>query len=354
MTLQGHLNEVWSLEFSPDDRYLLTSSKDGTVKLWDAQTKPQPNHWMLDKDEWAAGFTPDGLGLISITGDGTAVRRRSGPQVVKTLPGAEPFQKNLTVFSPESQSLYALRTGGELQVYDVNTLKVKRSCQISDLCSMLYHLSPDERWLAGRGATAQDLDVWDTASGKSVVHIREFDGDVAGWNLAVFSPDSRILAFVTTGREVKLWDTEKRQFLRTLGPHPWHVYAISFSPDGRHLASSSWEGDARIWEVATGLESVAPLYGHGSGVSAHSFSPDGATLVTGGDDQSVRFWHVATGREMLVFKSASNQLARLPFLSPTGQLVVWLDTVHEPRVRVESIPTMAEIEKAHQAERTAE
>ena len=192
-----------------------------------------------------------------------------------------------------------------------------------------------------------------TTSGESVAHIQEHEGGSSSRDLAVFSPDSRILALATGTREVKLWDMEKRQFLRTLGPHPWRVYAISFSPDGRHVASSSWEGDVRIFDVATGKEIVAPLYGHGSGVHGHCFSPDGTTLVSGGDDSTVRFWNVATGREMLVFFNAYNQLARLPFLSPTAELVVWRDFAQELRVRVESIPTMAEIEKAHRAESSA-
>jgi len=353
MTLQGHLNEIFSLEFSPDDRNLLTSSKDGTVMLWDAQTKPQPNHWMLDKEEWAVGFTPDGRGLISITGDGATVRHWSGAQVVKSLPSADPFDKKMTVFSPRSQSLYALRPDGQVQVYDANTLKVKRSFPIPDRSTGLYHLSPDERWLAGRGTTPQQLHVWDTASGEAVAHIEDHGGGANSRDLAVFSPDSRILALASTKWEVKLWDTEKQQFLRALGPHPWRIYAISFSPDGRYLASSSWEGDVRIYEVATGRQIVAPLYGHGSGVHGHSFSPDGATLVSGGDDSTVRFWNVATGREMLVFFNAYNQNARLPFLSPTGQLVIWRDFAQDLRLRVESIPTMAEIEKARAAQSLA-
>ena len=108
----------------------------------------------------------------------------------------------------------------------------------------------------------------------------------------------------------------------------------------------------RLFEVATGKEIVAPLYGHGSGVHKHSFSPDGATLVTGGDDDTIRFWNVATGREMLVFNNASSEVARLPHLSRTGELAVWWDAV-QGRARVEFIPTMAEIEKARRAENIA-
>jgi WD40 repeat protein/serine/threonine protein kinase len=353
MTLQGHLNEIWSLELSPDDRYLLTSSKDGTVKLWDAQTKPQSNHWTLDLGEWAVGFTPDGRGLISISSDGKSVRHWSGAQMVKFLPSPDPFQRERTFLSPESQNLYALRPGGEVRIHDANTLKVKRAFQIDNpSCERLYQVSPDERWIAGPCPPSSGLVVWDTASGKSVAHLQDHMEGSGAYDSAVFSPDSRLLAFATETWEVKLWDIEKQQILRTLGPHPWRVNSISFSPNGKYLASSSWEGDVRLFEVATGKEIVAPLYGHGSGVHKHSFSPDGATLVTGGDDDTIRFWNVATGREMLVFNNASSEVSRLPHLSPTGELAVWWDAV-QGRARVEFIPTMAEIEKVRRAENIA-
>jgi len=115
------------------------------------------------------------------------------------------------------------------------------------------------------------------------------------------------------------------------------------------VASSSWAGEICIFDVVTGRQVVAPLLGHGSGVNSLSFSPDGATLVSGGDDGSVRFWNVATGREMLKFEDAK---LPFPFLSPTGELLVYRDLKQNLRVRVTSIPTLKEIEKAHEAENT--
>ena len=347
MTLKGHLNEIWSLEFSPDDRYLLTSSKDGTVMLWDAQTQPRPRYWMLDVGESPVGFTPNGRGLFSISGDGTTWHQWNGPQMIKSLPLPTPLLQAQIIFTPGSQSLYALNANNEVQVFDANTLKLKRSVKLSAPCARLYRVSPNERWLIGLDSSSRDMCVWDVASGEAIAHL-------TGARLAFsqFSPDSRVFAIATDKWEVKLWDIAKRQFLRTLAPHPWNVYAICFSPDSRYVASSSWAGDIQISEVATGKEVVAPLYGGGSGVNSLSFSPDGTTLVGGGDDYSVRFWNVATGREMLVFESGNNQGARLPLLSPTGELLVYPDFAQNLRVRVTAIPTLAEIEKAHQAEST--
>ena len=349
MTLKGHLNEIWSLEFSPDDRYLLTSSKDGTVMLWNAETKPKPDYWMLDTGETPVGFTLDGRGLFSISGDGTTLRRWDGPQVIKSLPLPTPLLQAQTVFSPGSQSLYALDTNSnsDVQVFDANTLKLKRSVKLSPPAASIYRISPNERLLLGSDPTSRDICVWDVASGEAIAHLTGVT------SRSQFSPDSRVLAFATDKWEVKLWDITKRQLLSTVEAHPWIVYSVCFSPDNRYVASSSWAGDIHISEVATGKEVMPPLYGGGSGVNSLCFSSDGATLVSSADDYSVRLWNVATGREMLLFASGNNQYARIPFLSPTGELLVYPDFKQNSRVRVTSIPTLAEIEKAHAAESTA-
>jgi WD40 repeat protein len=352
MSLKGHLNEIWSLEFSPDDHYLLTSSKDETVRLWDAQTKPKPGYWTLDAGEWPIGFTPDGRGLISVSNDGKTLRYWNGPQVVRTLSSPVALRSYTSVLSPDRQTLYAGNTNGEIQVLDVNTLRVKYSFKVPAPCRELYHISRNERWLAGWDATLRNLFVWDVASGKPLAHITGFNSGAASHDLAVFSPDNRLLAYATDKDEVKLWNIAEKRVVQTLGPHPWIVYAICFSPDSRYVASSSWAGDIRIFDVATGKEIGTPLEGHGSGVCNLGFSPNGATLVSAGDDDSVRFWNVATGREMLRFENAWNRYARLPVLSPTGELLVYHDDTQNGRVRVTAIPTLAEIEKEHQRETT--
>jgi WD40 repeat protein len=282
------------------------------------------------------------------------VRHWKGPEVVKSIPCVTRLERSRIVFSPASQSLYVLSPAGEVQVQDANTLKVKRTFKISDASPLIYHVSPDDRWLVGRSARSGNLSVWDTASGEVVASIKGFESGSNSRDLAVFSPDSALLAVATNQWEVKLWDTANWQIVQTLGPFLWRNYGISFSHDGRHVAGSSWGGEVRIFEAATGREAVAPLHGHGSGVHGHCFSPDDTTLVSVGDDSTVRFWNVATGREMLVFPNAYNQLARLPILSPTGELMVWGDFTQNLQVRVEGIPTLAEIEKAHAAESTAQ
>jgi WD40 repeat protein len=72
------------------------------------------------------------------------------------------------------------------------------------------------------------------------------------------------------------------------------VDAIAWSPDSRHLASASFDGKIRLWEVSSG-ECQKVFEGHRGSVNSIAWSPDGRRLVSGGDDGTIRVWEVATG-----------------------------------------------------------
>src|SRR5262249_46713929 len=78
---------------------------------------------------------------------------------------------------------------------------------------------------------------------------------------------------------VKLWDAATGDELRTLRGHGGYVWKVAFSPDGRYLASGSWDSTVKIWDVATGTE-VRTLRGHAGNVWSVAFSPDGKRLAS--------------------------------------------------------------------------
>ena len=68
---------------------------------------------------------------------------------------------------------------------------------------------------------------------------------------------------------------------------------MAFSPDGKTLASGSYDDTVRLWDVATGRPIGQPLTGHTGVVTSVAFSPDGKTLTSGGSDNTIRRWDVA-------------------------------------------------------------
>ncbi|HEY9621736.1 MAG TPA: TIR domain-containing protein [Crinalium sp.] len=109
-----------------------------------------------------------------------------------------------------------------------------------------------------------------------------------------FSPDGKTLASGSWDNSIKLWNVETGELIRTLPGHQSSVRSVSFSPDGKTLASGSGDKTIKLWNVETG-ELIRTLMGHQSSVRSMSLSSDGKTLASGSDDNSIKLWNVETG-----------------------------------------------------------
>ena len=136
-------------------------------------------------------------------------------------------------------------------------------------------------------------------------------------NSVAFSPNGRILATGSWDHTARLWDVATGRELQVLEGHSDDVRSVAFSPDGRTLATGSWDDTARLWDVATGRE-LRVLEGHSHSVTAVVFGPDGRTLATGSFDATTRLWDVATGRALRVLEGGIHPLSPASRSAPTG------------------------------------
>jgi WD40 repeat protein len=147
----------------------------------------------------------------------------------------------------------------------------------------------------------------------------ELKGHTALVYSVAFSPDGKILATGSFDGTVKLWDFASRKELRTLKGHTASIYAVAWKSDGKLLASASQDKTIRLWNPADG-KTLTELKGHGDIVDGVAFSPDGKLLASCSVDKTVRLWNPADGKEIKNLGSHKESAYGLAF-SPNGQLL---------------------------------
>ena len=158
--------------------------------------------------------------------------------------------------------------------------------------------------LAGHGGPVKGIDV---SKNSDAILTASFDYSVGSWidagpewfeghNAAVNVVkyiDARTAVSGGDDAELRIWDLESGTSQRLSG-HRGKIMGLDVSPDGRHVASASWDGTIGIWN----LEGEFPprfLADTGTAVNDVAFSADGSTVYSASRDGKIRQWNVRTG-----------------------------------------------------------
>ena len=134
-----------------------------------------------------------------------------------------------------------------------------------------------------------------------------------------FSPDGRMIASGSWDDTVRLWDAASGSEPQVLEGHEDTVWSVAFSPDRRTIASGSRDNTVRLWDAASG-GALRVLKGHGKSVRSVAFSPDGRMIASGSSDDTVRLWDAASGGELRVLEGHGKSVRGVAF-SPDGRTI---------------------------------
>ncbi|HVF24911.1 MAG TPA: hypothetical protein VNA23_03430, partial [Anaerolineales bacterium] len=309
-TLSGHTDEVLSVAFSPDSRYIASASADTTAKLWNVTTGKE-TYTLGDNDDAVlnVAFSPDGKYILTTTENGGVAK------LWDTVTGHEvrAFGRgelgNGAAFSPDGRYIMANSNEDDYTVKIWDTTTGQEVHKLRGHSNWVYSVafSPDGQY-ALTGSIDNTAILWDVATGQEVYTIRGHSNSVRS---VAFSPDGKYILTGSGDRTARLWDVTTGQEVRSWRGHFGRIWSIAFSPDGKYILTGSADGTAKLWDFNVGEGRT--LRGHTIEVYGVAFSPDGKYALTGSLDQTAKLWDIGTGREIRTFSGHSGLVHSVTF-----------------------------------------
>lgn len=310
-------------------------------------------------DRWVTSIAHSADGAIIATAGGQSLQYRPGDVMLwdansgNLIAALEGHTSNVwsVAFSPDGQTLVSSGYDGKVIVWNVAEKKSTATLEKhKGWCrSVAFH--PDGKHFATAGEDGTAV-IWNVEGPKEE---KELKAHEAAIYQVAFSADGNTLATASTDKTVKLWDWASGKENAKLEGHDDAVWCVAFGDN--LIATGGADRKLRLFEPNGKL--LAALPGHTDWISGVTFSSDGKTIATSSLDRSIRTWNVeqalaaapAVGQALAKVKESKDQLQQAedtiadsePKIEPAKQKVEILATVVTSRVAAEVLAQSQEV-----------
>ena len=355
-TLEGHTDNIVTMQFSPDGKFLVSGGWDKTLRLWNIAEGKTVKTFSCPKCEvYAAGFSPDGKKLtfggtdnilweINISGNDFSAKKVF--ESMNTVRAAN--------WSPDGTMILVSNSSGDITLLrnnkPVKTFRYHREPVIAvkflkdnrhfistgyDKKILLWNIdNPRPKILLKHWDAFFDLDI--ASDGSMAVaasrdgtiklidlksfHILNLRGHEGPVYSVSFLPMGNSIVSIGEDKLLKLWKTDINKSVLTYRGHTTYIPSMSYSPDGRLLASSSWDTSVKLWNVQN--ESIYSSFSDKETVAySISFSPNGQFLATGNNKGDIFLFNPLKGTVISELKGHTDQVSSVVF-SNDGKLLI--------------------------------
>jgi WD40 repeat protein len=255
-----HTNTVTGTKYSQDGKFIASVSKDKNLKIW-----------------------------------------RVDGKLMKTIPHPQPLQD--LAISNDLQHIVTVGDDPQVRVWDINGTQIFPILQPlnSQAKFLRVAISPDDRYIAAATTNTKSqnakIAVWSVQSG-NIIKVLEFPPATTipedrshGFRDLKFSNDGKFLVAASTDTTIKVWQWQTNLQPQILTGHQDWAYSLSFSRDGKWLASTGGGSDKslKIWQIQDRkfqlIKTIEKIHEEGSYVSFH---PNSRQIATAGS--TLRIW----------------------------------------------------------------
>lgn len=308
-TLIGHPGTITALAASDDGLSLASGDDRGVIRVWNKTDEK----WTLAYEMrghsaavTALRFHPNGGKLISASGDYTCGQwdLASGEEINRLMLKHPDWVTAMDV-SPNGELALTAASDGVVRLWKLDdaTLVATTTLDNAVATSVAFSSSGNEALLAA--ASSNLIASWSLGSAEPTPLLRDATGPSAVWSAAYGPIEGTIV--VVGGNGAQLWRRDPSMRVMRFSTHG-AVADAAVSPDGRTIATASWDGSVKLWNAADG-QPIRRIDSLGSGyLNRVRFTADGAGILTASDDGTARLTTLADASTRFTLKGHNGRV----------------------------------------------